>query len=383
MSTLSEVAAHAGVTSATVSNVLRNRGRVGEETRKRVLDAVAVLGYRPHLAARALAEGRAPTIALMVSSIANPFYPEFALAVERAARASGHFVIVCNTNQDPLAGRKYLEQIAGTLSEGVLVMNANLDFADLHKTEARGTPVVLCMWERPLDPPGLPCVAVDFRRAGELAARHLLELGHRQIVAIVGSKRAGIHAARYEGFADALREAGVKLQRARVRHAPDTIEGGYAAARDLLEAHPHATAIFATNDLPALGSINAAFDLGRDVPTDLSVIGITDIQLAQQSRPPLTTVAVPTVEAAELAVSLLRKLVERPGDGRNTARNDIRDEACSDARSDTRSGARHGAQRAASEAPRVCVASEPQLVVRGSTCAPRGASKSNKKQRRG
>ncbi len=344
MSTLSEVAQRAGVTPATVSNVLRQRGRVGDETRQRVLEAVQALGYRPHLAARALAEGRAPTIALMVSSIANPFYPEFALAVERAACDSGHFVIICNTNQDPLAGRAYLDQIAGTLSEGVLVMNANLDFSDLHQTEARGTPVVLCMWERPHDPPGLPCVAVDFRRAGELAAEHLLELGHRRVAAIVGSKASGIHAARYEGFVDALRAAGVKVPRARVRHAPDTIEGGYAAARDLLQADPALTAIFSTNDLPALGSIHAAFDLGRDVPADLSVVGITDIQLARQARPPLTTVAVPTVEAAELAVSLLRELIE----------------------------ASPRERAAAKAAPRVCVASEPKLVVRGSTRKPQG-----------
>ncbi|MEI5999493.1 LacI family DNA-binding transcriptional regulator [Paraburkholderia bengalensis] len=337
MSTLSEVARRAGVTSATVSNVLRNRGRVGEQTRQRVLEAVEALNYRPHLAARALAEGRAPTIALMVSSIANPFYPEFALAVERAARTSGHFVIICNTNEDPQAGRAYLEQIAGTLSEGVLVMNANLDFDDLHKTQARGAPVVLCMWERPDDPPGLPCVAVDFRRAGRLAAEHLIELGHTRIGAIVGSKPSGIHASRYEGFVDAMREAGLKIPAKSVRHAPDTIEGGYTAARNLLEHDAQMTAIFATNDLPALGTIHAAADLGRDVPHDLSVIGITDIQLAQQSRPPLTTVAVPTVEAAELAVSLLRELIERPS------------------------------RAAQQKAQRMCVTSPPQLIVRGST----------------
>ncbi|BCF89459.1 MULTISPECIES: LacI family DNA-binding transcriptional regulator [Paraburkholderia] len=339
MSTLSEVARRAGVTSATVSNVLRNRGRVGEQTRQRVLEAVEALNYRPHLAARALAEGRAPTIALMVSSIANPFYPEFALAVERAARTSGHFVIICNTNEDPHAGRAYLEQIAGTLSEGVLVMNANLDFDDLRKTEARGAPVVLCMWERPDDPPGLPCVAVDFRLAGQLAAQHLIELGHTRIGAVVGSKPSGIHASRYEGFVDAMREAGLKVPAKNVRYAPDTTQGGYTAARDLLEKDPKLTAIFATNDLPALGTIHAAADLGREVPRDLSVVGITDIQLAQQSRPPLTTVAVPTVEAAELAVSLLRELIERPS-------------------------GKHGAHQ---KAPRVCVTSEPQLIVRGST----------------
>ncbi|MGF6770332.1 DNA-binding LacI/PurR family transcriptional regulator [Paraburkholderia sp. GAS199] len=343
MPTLSEVARHAGVTPATVSNVLRNRGRVGATTRQRVLDAVDALGYRPHLAARALAEGRAPTLALMVSSIANPFYPEFALAVERAARGSGHFVIICNTNEDPHTGRAYLDQIAGTLSEGVLVTNANLDFADLHTTESRGTPVVLCMWERPHEPPGLPCVAVDFRLAGELAGQHLLDLGHRQIGAIVGSKSSGIHAARLAGFVDAMSAAG--LPRSRVKHAPDTIQGGYTAARALLEANPKLTAIYATNDLPALGAMHAAADLGLSVPRDLSVIGITDIQLARESRPALTTVAVPTVEVAELAVSLLRELIETSY-GQAGTRN--------------------------AEVP-MRISSPPQLVVRASTGAPRAS----------
>ena len=342
MPTLNEVAARAGVTPATVSNVLRNKGRVGEATRRRVLDAVSALGYRPHLPARALAEGRAPTIALMVSSIANPFYPEFALAVENALRRKGQFLIICNTAGDPQTGRAYLDQIAGTLSEGVLVMNANLDFEDLRTTQVRGAPVVLCMWERPLDPPGLPCVAVDFRLAGELAARHLLELGHRRIGAIVGSKVYGIHAARYDGFLDAMRAVGLDGEAAPVRYAPDTTQGGYDAALDLLKAHPDLTALFASNDLPALGAMQAAADLGLEVPRDLSVIGITDIQLARESRPALTTVAVPTVEAAEFAVELLLELIETAG-----------------------GKAREGGGREA----RVCVTSAPHLVVRASTGA--------------
>ncbi|WP_343674593.1 LacI family DNA-binding transcriptional regulator [Paraburkholderia heleia] len=340
MPTLNEVARHAGVTPATVSNVLRGRGRVGEATRQRVLEAVEALGYRPHLPARALAEGRPPTIALMVSSIANPFYPEFALAVENALRRSGRFLIICNTDGDPQTGRAYLEQIAGTLSAGVLVMNANLDFADLRATVRRGAPVVLCMWERPLDPPGLPCVAVDFRRAGELAAQHLLTLGHRRIGAIVGSKVSGIHAARYDGFVAAMQAAGLDGTGAPVRYAPDTTQGGYAATRELLARHPDLTAIFATNDLPALGAMQAAADIGLHVPRELSVVGITDIQLARESRPALTTVAVATIEAAELAVELLTELVEAP-------------------------------DSAAGAAPRVCVVSPPQLVVRASTAGPR------------
>ncbi|KVO24488.1 LacI family DNA-binding transcriptional regulator [Burkholderia ubonensis] len=338
MATLDEVARRAGVTAATVSNVLRNRGRVGEATRARVLAAVQALGYRPHLAARALAEGRAPTVALMVSSIANPFYPEFALAVERAVRRNGQFLIVCNTNEDPLQGRAYLDQIAGTISEGILVTNANLHLPDLVDVARRGVPVVLCLWERPDAPPeGLPCVAVNFREAGRIATRHLLELGHKTIGVIVGGSASGVQAARYDGFVDVMREAG--RDASIVAAEPDSIEGGVRAAGRLLDAHPGLTALVATNDLPAIGALHAAADRGRRVPDDLSIVGITDIHLASDTRPTLTTVAIPTAEAAGLAVELLNALRE--------------------------AGGRIG------DAARVRTASLPRLVVRGTT-APAG-----------
>ncbi|KAF1041661.1 MAG: HTH-type transcriptional repressor PurR [Herbaspirillum frisingense] len=311
MTTLSEVARLAGVTSATVSNVLRQRGKVGEQTRQRVLAAVEQLGYRPHLTARALAEGRAPTLALMVSSIANPFYPEFALAAERAARAHGRFLIVCNTNDDPAIGRAYLEQMAGTLSDGVLIMNANLSIDELRKTEQRGAPVVLCMWEKPDAPPELPCIAVDFHQAGLTAGRHLISLGHRHIGALVGSKKSGIHAERYSGYLSACAEAGIKHPQNRTRFIGDTVEAGYQATMSMLAEFPQLTAIFASNDLPALGAMNAIADMGLNVPRDISVIGITDIQWARVSRPALTTVAVPTASAAEMAIDLLLALINR------------------------------------------------------------------------
>jgi len=311
MTTLSEVARLAGVTSATVSNVLRQRGKVGEPTRLRVLAAVEQLGYRPHLTARALAEGRAPTLALMVSSIANPFYPEFALAAERAARAHGRFLIVCNTNDDPATGRAYLDQIAGTLSDGVLIMNANLSIEDLKKTEQRGAPVVLCMWEKPDAPPELPCIVVNFHEAGAIAARHLMALGHRQIGAVVGSKKDGIHAPRYQGYLAARADAGQKHPHHCTRFVDDTVEAGYDGTMALLKAYPQLTAIFASNDLPALGAMNAIADLGLQVPQDVSVIGITDIQWARLSRPALTTVAVPTASAAEMSIELLLSLIHR------------------------------------------------------------------------
>jgi len=334
MSTLVEVGRLAGVTPATVSNVLRGRGRVSDATRERVLAAVQQLGYRPNLNARALVEGRPHTIALIVSSIANPFYPEFALAVEKAVRKRDYFLLVCNTNNDPAQEAAYLDAVGGSLAQGVLVMNADFVRVDeLLALRRRGVPVVLCMWEKPDEAPELPYIGVDFHQAGVIAAEHLLKLGHTRIGAVVGSEPTGNHIWRYRGFCDALARAGVAHPPEEVRFGGDTIDAGRNAAHGLLAAVPDLSAIFVSNDLPAIGVLQAAADLGLEVPSDLSVIGITDIQLAHQVRPALTTVAVPSEEAAELAVQLMMEVIE---DGNNSV-------------------------------PRHAMTSVPQLVVRDST----------------
>lgn len=338
MTTLVEVARAAGVTAATVSNVLRNRGKVGEETRRRVLAAVEQLGYRPNLMARALVEGKPHTMALVVSSIANPFYPEFALEVERAARKLGYFLLVCNTNDDPAQERAYLDAVGGALAQGVIVMNADFVQLDaLQDLRRRGVPVVLCMWERPQEPPPLPCVAVDLYQAGVLAAEHLLRLGHRRIGAVCGSEPSGNHQWRLRGFLDTVEQAGAAVPPSCLRYGHDTIDDGRNAAHSLLASEPGLTAVFATNDLPALGVLQAAAELSLEVPRDLSVIGVTDIQLAHQMRPALSTVAMPTAEAAMLAVQLLQSEIDAKPDHK----------------------------------PPMAVTEPPRLVVRGSTAKPR------------
>ncbi|WP_374510775.1 LacI family DNA-binding transcriptional regulator, partial [Niveibacterium sp.] len=276
MSTLVEVGRLAGVTPATVSNVLRGRGRVSDATRERVLAAVQQLGYRPNLNARALVEGRPHTIALIVSSIANPFYPEFALAVEKAVRKRDYFLLVCNTNNDPAQEAAYLDAVGGSLAQGVLVMNADfVRVEELLALRRRGVPVVLCMWEKPDEAPELPYIGVDFHQAGVIAAEHLLKLGHTRIGAVVGSEPTGNHIWRYRGFCDALARAGVPHPPEEVRFGGDTIDAGRNAAHGLLAAVPDLSAIFVSNDLPAIGVLQAAADLGLEVPSDLSVIGIT------------------------------------------------------------------------------------------------------------
>ncbi|CAD6555442.1 LacI family DNA-binding transcriptional regulator [Paraburkholderia sabiae] len=316
MATLSDVARRAQVTAATVSNVLRNPDKVRPETAERVMRAIRELGYRPNLNARALAEGRSPTLALMLSSIANPFYPEFVLAAERAARRAGYFLMVCNTDDDAEIGRAYLTQIAGTLAEGVLVLNTDIAINELCASAAVGAPIVLSLWEHPERLPELPCVAVDFAHAGELAARHLLELGHRDIGMLVGDGCGGLQDARATGFREVMRDAGLEPDDAAVLQIPDTIDAGFAACMELMEREPHLSALFATNDLLGIGALQALATLGRKVPDDVSVIGITDIQLAHQVRPSLTTVAINTEAIAQASIELLIRLIHEPhGDG--------------------------------------------------------------------
>ena len=168
--TIKDVAAQAGVSVMTVSNVLRGRGRVSEETRKRVLETAERQGYRPNLTARALVEGKAPTLALMLSCITNPFYPEFALAANLQALKYERHLLVCNTDHEPDGGSGFLEQVAGSLSDGVLVANnGKLPMDDLLRLQERGIPVVISVWELPDEPPGIPCVTFDSKAAGRLA----------------------------------------------------------------------------------------------------------------------------------------------------------------------------------------------------------------------
>jgi LacI family repressor for deo operon, udp, cdd, tsx, nupC, and nupG len=313
MATIKEVAELAGVTPTTVSNVLRDRGRVGIATRERVLEAVAAKGYRPNLNARALVERRAPTLALMLGRITNPFYPEFTLQATNAARRHGRFLLVCNADYEPDGGTSFLAQVAGSLSDGILVANnGDLRVDELKAIEAAGTPVVISVWELPDVSPGIPCVAFDSHKAGFIAAKHLLDLGHRRIGALVASKRSGIHGGRYKGFRDALRARKVAHVIADARFTSDSYQSGFDAAIELLTARPDLTALFVSNDLPALGALNAAASLGLNVPDDISIIGVTNIEMAGQSRPPLTTVAIPTTEMAERGIDLLIKLASNP-----------------------------------------------------------------------
>ncbi len=313
MATLSEVAQIAGVTTATVSNVLRNPDKVKPSTAKRVKAAIAATGYRPNLMARALSEGKSSMVAIVLPNIINPYYPEFVRIAERVARQRKYFLMVCNTDEQAEIGCAYIRQIAGTLADGVLVLDTGISTSEILELKGgRRSPIVLASEETVVFPETIPHVVVDFRMAGLIAGRHLLQLGHCRIGVIVGHGCDGMQYLRREGFRDALVEAGMTLNEQDVRYVLDSVSGGHDAALSLLNNDPGLTAIFATNDLLAYGATQALADTGIRIPDDVSIMGITDIQLAQEMRPALTTVALNIEDVATASINLLLDMIENP-----------------------------------------------------------------------
>ncbi len=226
MATLSEVARLAGVTTATVSNVLRNTQKVKPATVQKVQAAIAATGYRPNLMARALAEGKSSMVALVVPDITNPYYPEFVAVAERVARDRNYFLMVCNTPERPDIGRAYLKQITGTLAGGVLVLDTGITPEDVEQISNRRAPIVLASNEAIHYSDQVPHVVLNLHRAGEIAGQHLVELGHTCIGAIVGCGLEGMQLGRLEGFKSALSAAGITLHDDCVRNVSDTVAGG-------------------------------------------------------------------------------------------------------------------------------------------------------------
>jgi DNA-binding LacI/PurR family transcriptional regulator len=327
--TIHQVAAEAGVSPSTVSNVLNGRSeRMLPQTRERVEQAIARLGYRPNGPARQLRTGRSQVVGLVVPSVANPFWGTFARHLEAAALQAGYRVLLCNSEREPERERDYLEELWADGVRGVVLCSSLPSLDHVLPLVERG--LALVAFDRTAqagDPPSLVNISVDNAVGVELATRHLLQLGHRRLAFISGSLRSVNRRARFRGFEAALDEYGLAVDDALVWSGGaedhygdlDFPELGRAAARELLAGRRPPTAIVAINDMCALGVSASARDAGMRVGTDLSVVGFDDIVLADLATPPLTTVRQPLPAMADAAFAHLRSAVERSGNGSGPA----------------------------------------------------------------
>lgn len=315
--TIRDVARAAGVSPMTVSRVINDSARVSTETRERVEQAIARLGYVPNHLARGLTRRKTGTLGLIVPDFTDPFFSLILRGAERVARRSGFGVILCNTDGDLDQEGIYLEEMIAQRVEGVLVAPvSDRSRGNLRRLVSHRVPFVLI--DRAI--PGLECDLVqgDSVEGAREMVRHLLSLGHRRIAHVTESQDVSTARDRLRGYREALTAAGLLDEPDLVvAGAAATIEGGHAAALALLERAPLPDAIFAVNNLAAVGVIRAIRERGMEVPDDIAVACFDDIELAAMLHPFLTVMAQPAETFGTLAVQLLLdRITERTSDRR-------------------------------------------------------------------
>lgn len=303
MATIKEVAALAGVSSATVSHVINGTRFVSEGVKEQVLNAMNTLDYRPNALAASLRSGVTHTLGLIIPDSANPFFAELGHCIENAAFKAGYSVILCNTENDLHKELLYMDVLTKKLVDGMIFVAAGENVDTFKNLVELDIPVVVL--DRNYDGIDLEVVSTDNRQGGLLATDHLLSLGHKRIGCVSGPSKINPSSKRLDGYMDALIAKGINVDSRLIVQGDFHPESGYAAGRKLLSLPEPPTAIFACNDLMAMGVIKAASSLGLRVPEDLAVVGYDDIELASYTNPPLSTIKQPKVEMGLTALQII------------------------------------------------------------------------------
>jgi DNA-binding LacI/PurR family transcriptional regulator len=311
---LSDVAARAGVSVKTVSNVVHGYVHVREETRSRVQAALDELGYRPNLSARSLRQGRSGLVALAVPALDVPYFAELASAVVAAATDLGWTVLVDQTDGEADREREVAAGLRGHLIDGLILSPMSLGAADLRRAEKD---VSLVLIGERISDGAIDHVAVDNVAASRAATEHLIGLGRTRIAAIgfqvADDARSGVAALRRRGYEEALAAAGLATRTAWTPEVARFTRAEGAAAVDAMLASDEAPdAVFAFNDELALGALHALSRHGLRVPDDVAVIGFDDIEDGRFSIPTLSTVRPNKAALARRAVELLQKRIAEP-----------------------------------------------------------------------
>jgi DNA-binding LacI/PurR family transcriptional regulator len=313
--TIAHIARQAGVSVPTVSKVINGRTDVSVETRRRVEDVIRERGYRP---ARRKTRS-APLLELAFHEFESEWAGEFIKGVQKVAVQHDLGLVLSEMRDGPADSRGWIESVLARRPAGVIVVLSNLDDNLRAQLRSRGIPLVV------VDPTGeplhdTPSVGATNWSGGLMATRHLLDLGHKRIGVIAGPENLLCSRARLDGFRAAMDAAGVEVDSSLIRYGNFYVSEAIRLGRDILDRDPskRPTAIFALNDLSALGVYLAARELGLHVPDDLSVVGFDDIPTARWASPPLTTIRQPLVQMAVAASRLVLRLAagERPTETR-------------------------------------------------------------------
>ncbi|RBW69037.1 LacI family DNA-binding transcriptional regulator [Bacillus taeanensis] len=304
--TIYNVAEQAGVSIATVSKVINNTGRISDKTKKKVLKVMKELNYQPSVVASALTGKRTQTIGLLIPNIANPFFAEIARSMEDRAHELGFSVVMCSTDYQQEKEEKYISLLIRKQVDGFILASGFKSTHLIEELVKQKIPVALIAHD--IASLSLDTVSVDDYKGGYQAVSHLASLGHERISIIAEEVRSNDD--RIRGYQDALEAYGLIFDSSLLTRTASTVDAGKQEAERLLRLKERPTAIFASNDILAIGAIQGARACGLSVPEDISIVGFDNTILATISDPPLTTVAQPVHDMGRHVMDLLVEEIE-------------------------------------------------------------------------
>jgi len=310
--TIKDVASRAGVSPMTVSRVINDSDRVSPETQRRVREAIAELGYIPSRLARGLSGRRTGTLAVIVPDVANPFFTLIVRAAEEVARRSSYRVILCDTRADLAVERDVIEELIAHRVEGIVIAPvSDRSKPHLARLDRFGVPFVLI--DRTVT--GIECDAVVGDSAGgaQQLVEHLVGLGHRRVGLIVEKYEVSTARERRHGYESALRTVGLHPDPELVVEATPDPQGGFDGMSRLLSGDDPPSAVFAVNNLVALGAIEAVRGAGLEVPGDVALVCFDDIEFASRLYPFLTALEQPAETFGTLATQVLLERIHGRG----------------------------------------------------------------------
>lgn len=291
MANMKDIARIARVSLGTVSHVLNNSAGVREPLRRRVLDAVEQLGYQPSQLARGLRRDKTNVIGMVIPDITNPFFPGVVRGAEDVAFSNGYRLVLCNTDNDHSKEMAHLKELRTYLPAGLIIIPSN--FSDLTaqaELYRRAGTAVVCVDRLPRNWEG-DSVTANNEEGALRATGHLVHMGHNRLAMIVGPLHLTNARERLNGFKRAVRDAKIHVPSQYIQETTFDKHGGYSKTHLLLRFVPPPTAIFAGNDMIALGALRAIREAGLRCPEDVSVMGFDNLDVAEVTSPPLSSVS--------------------------------------------------------------------------------------------
>jgi len=308
-STLADIARIANVSLMTASRAINGKPGLSDELREKIMEIAKDLGYRPNIIARGLATRQTRSIGLVVPDITNPFFAQIARGVEDFAFENRYNLFLLNTNEDQTREESALDSLWQNDVEGLILCSSRLLETDLIQQINRFPAVVLVNREVQQQQPNLITINLNDRDAAATAVRHLIDQDRKQIGYIGGPANSLSNQRRLQGYQQALKAVGRYTELGLVDDNVPNTEGGWLAALTLLVKKPDLDAIFAFNDLMAIGAMQALQEVGKRIPADIAIIGVDDIPLSVMVRPKLSTLHVDLQNLGMIAMQSLLDLI--------------------------------------------------------------------------